>query len=92
MTVWRFALAALAVVLAAGCSTDARQQAMADARIESPKGRMTVEEKVGQPSPYSPMFIGQVLKPTVEGGVFDLWLGPSATQGLKTSFVLAEPE
>ncbi|SEA04445.1 hypothetical protein [Variovorax sp. YR216] len=63
MTVWRFPLAALAVVLAAGCATGARQQAMADARID-----------------------------TVEAGAFDLWVGPSATQGLKTSFVLAEPD
>lgn len=35
------------------------------------------------------MFIGQDLKPTVESGPFDLWVGPSATQGLKSSFVLA---
>ncbi|VTU28694.1 glycoside hydrolase family 3 N-terminal domain-containing protein [Variovorax sp. PBL-E5] len=35
------------------------------------------------------MFIGQDMKPTVESGRFDLWVGPSATQGLKTSFVLA---
>ncbi|MDM0073838.1 glycoside hydrolase family 3 N-terminal domain-containing protein [Variovorax sp. J2P1-59] len=34
------------------------------------------------------MFIGQDLKPTVESGPFDLWVGPSATQGLKSSFVL----
>jgi len=38
------------------------------------------------------MFIGQELKPTVEPGAFDLWVGPSATQGLKTNFVLASPE
>jgi beta-glucosidase len=39
------------------------------------------------------MFIGQDLKPTVESGSFDLWVGPSATQGIKSSFVLApEPE
>ena len=39
------------------------------------------------------MFIGQDLNPTVESGSFDLWVGPSATQGLKSSFVLApEPE
>ncbi|SCK55220.1 beta-glucosidase [Variovorax sp. HW608] len=38
------------------------------------------------------MFIGQELKPTVEPGAFDLWIGPSATQGLKTSFVLAAPD
>ena len=37
-------------------------------------------------------FIGQELKPTVEPGAFDLWVGPSATQGLKTSFVLAAPD
>ncbi|MGJ7510156.1 glycoside hydrolase family 3 N-terminal domain-containing protein [Variovorax sp. GT1P44] len=35
------------------------------------------------------MFIGQDLQPTVESGPFDLWVGPSATQGLKSSFVLA---
>jgi beta-glucosidase len=35
------------------------------------------------------MFIGQDLKPTVESGPFDVWVGPSATQGLKSSFVLA---
>ena len=35
------------------------------------------------------MFIGQDLKPTVEPGTFDLWVGPSATQGLRSSFVLA---
>ena len=38
------------------------------------------------------MFIGQGLKRTVEAGAFDLWVGPSATQGLKTSFVLASPD
>lgn len=39
------------------------------------------------------MFIGQDLKPTVESGSFDLWVGPSATQGLKSSFALApDPE
>jgi beta-glucosidase len=38
-------------------------------------------------------FIGQDLQPTVESGSFDLWVGPSATQGLKSTFVLApEPE
>ncbi|WP_431276513.1 glycoside hydrolase family 3 N-terminal domain-containing protein [Variovorax ureilyticus] len=38
------------------------------------------------------MFIGQELKPTVEPGAFDLWVGPSATQGLKTRFVLTAPD
>jgi beta-glucosidase len=37
------------------------------------------------------LFIGQDLKPTVEPGTFDLWVGPSATQGLKGSFVLTPP-
>jgi beta-glucosidase len=63
MTVWRFPLAALAVVLAAGCSTGARQQAMADARIESLIGRMTVEEKVGQLSLYAPAGVDVVANP-----------------------------
>ncbi|SDD38749.1 beta-glucosidase [Variovorax sp. CF079] len=35
------------------------------------------------------MFIGQDLQPTVEPGNFDLWVGPSAVGGLKTSFRLA---
>ncbi|CAN7435143.1 glycoside hydrolase family 3 C-terminal domain-containing protein [Variovorax sp. LjRoot84] len=35
------------------------------------------------------MFIGQDLQPTVEPGNFDLWVGPSAIGGLKTSFRLA---
>ena len=35
------------------------------------------------------MFIGQDLRPTVEPGNFDLWVGPSAVGGLKTSFRLA---
>ncbi|WP_088957027.1 glycoside hydrolase family 3 N-terminal domain-containing protein [Variovorax sp. HW608] len=63
MTVWRSPLAALAVVLAAGCSTGARQQTMADARIESLIGRMTVEEKVGQLSLYAPAGVDIVANP-----------------------------
>ncbi|RZL91796.1 MAG: beta-glucosidase [Variovorax sp.] len=34
------------------------------------------------------MFIGQALQPTVEPGEFDVWVGPSAIGGLKTSFAL----
>ena len=35
------------------------------------------------------MFTGQDMKPTVEPGQFDVWVGPSALGGLKSSFVLA---
>jgi len=34
------------------------------------------------------LFIGQDLKPTVEPGQFDLWVGPSAVDGLHSSFTL----
>ena len=34
------------------------------------------------------MFIGQDLMPTVEPGQFDVWIGPSATSGLRTSMTL----
>jgi beta-glucosidase len=35
------------------------------------------------------LFIGQGERPTVEPGLFDLWVGPSAAEGLKASFTLA---
>ncbi|WP_418127973.1 beta-glucosidase BglX [Variovorax sp. KK3] len=34
------------------------------------------------------MFIGQDMTPTVEPGQFDVWIGPSATGGLRTSMTL----
>ncbi|OUM02936.1 glycoside hydrolase family 3 N-terminal domain-containing protein [Variovorax sp. JS1663] len=34
------------------------------------------------------MFIGQDMTPTVEPGQFDLWIGPSATSGLRTAMTL----
>lgn len=36
-------------------------------------------------------FIGRDLQPTVEPGVFDVWVAPSATQGLQASFELLAP-
>ena len=59
-----------------------------DGRVVKSDGKL-----VGILSRADLMFIGQDLKPTIESGSFDLWVGPSATQGLKSSFVLApEPE
>ena len=34
------------------------------------------------------MFIGQEMKPTVEPGQFDIWVGPSAVAGVQTSLTL----
>jgi beta-glucosidase len=34
------------------------------------------------------LFVGQEERPTVEAGLFDLWVGPSAAEGLKASFTL----
>lgn len=36
-------------------------------------------------------FVGRDLQPTVEPGLFDVWVAPSATQGLQASFELAAP-
>lgn len=36
-------------------------------------------------------FIGGDLKPTIEPGVFDVWVAPSATRGLQASFELLAP-
>jgi beta-glucosidase len=35
------------------------------------------------------LFIGQEMKPTVEPGQFDIWVGPSAVGGVQTSLTLA---
>jgi beta-glucosidase len=34
------------------------------------------------------LFVGQELRPTVEPGIFDLWVGPSASEGLAARFDL----
>jgi beta-glucosidase len=36
-------------------------------------------------------FIGRDLKETAEPGMFDLWVGPSAAEGLRSSFALMAP-
>lgn len=36
-------------------------------------------------------FIGRDLQPVVEPGLFDVWVAPSATRGLRASFELAAP-
>lgn len=65
MSVCRFPAAALVLFVVAGitgCSTTV-QQSVAEARVESLIGRMTVEEKVGQLSLYAPAGVDIVANP-----------------------------